>query len=57
MASWLLPVSLNSGVDNPLPEVKGYRVVFEERFYFRKKALHVPYFAIEIDYLKKEHYT
>ena len=57
MASWLLPVSLNSITDNPLPEIKGYRVAFEERFYFRKRAPHGPYFAIEIDYLKKEHYT
>ena len=30
MASWLLPISLNSISDNPLPEIKGYRVEFEK---------------------------
>ena len=57
MASWLLPVSLNSFNEDTLPEIKGFRVAFEERYYFQKKAPHGPYFAIELDYLKKEHYT
>ena len=55
MASYLLPSSIADYGIKPRFNTKGFRFSIEERFYFKKDAPYGPYFALELDYLKKKH--
>lgn len=56
MASYLLPDQL-SGEVGFYPNIKGFRLAVEERFYFKKSAPFGPYIALEVDYLKNRYNT
>lgn len=52
MASYLLPISiwnLNYGLK---PNIKGFRLAIEEKYYFQKSAPSGPYTSLELNYLK-----
>lgn len=57
MASVLLPNTLTTSRERPRFMTRGFRVAIEERYYFKKDAPYGPYFALELDFLKKNFYT
>jgi hypothetical protein len=55
MVSYLLPISiwnLNYGLK---PDIKGFRLAIEEKYYFRKSAPIGPYTSLELNYLKSNY--
>lgn len=55
MASYLLPISLMDLGYDFKPEISGFRVSVEEKFYFKKSAPLGPYFSFELNYLKNQY--
>lgn len=55
MASYLLPTSvMDIGVEFK-PEIKGFRVAVEQKYYFKKSAMFGPYVSIEFNYLNNQY--
>jgi hypothetical protein len=56
MTSYLFPISLlDLGLDFK-PKTKGFRVAFEEKFYYKKSAPIGPYIGLEFDFLKNKYH-
>jgi len=55
MASYLLPMSILDIENNFKPDIKGFRVSIEEKFYLKKSAPKGPYLSFEFDYLNNKY--
>ncbi|MEO6684172.1 MAG: hypothetical protein ABIN48_15215 [Ginsengibacter sp.] len=55
MASYMLPFSVIEIANDFKPEMKGYRVSLEERFYLKKSAPLGTYLSFEINYLNNQY--
>jgi hypothetical protein len=54
-AAYLFPVGLIDMGNDFKPEIKGYSVGIEEKFYFKELAPHGPYFSVNFNYLNKQY--
>jgi hypothetical protein len=57
MASYLLPFTFEDFNTIYKPNIKGYRVAIEEKYYFRKTTPTGPYISLELNYLKNRYRT
>lgn len=55
MGSYLLPESFIDQANGFSPNIKGYRLAVEERFYMNKSAPLGPYFGLELNYMKNRY--
>lgn len=55
MGSYLLPESVLDPVNGFNPNIKGYRLAVEERFYLNKSAPFGPYVGLELNYMKNRY--
>lgn len=55
MASYLLPISVMDIGNDFKPDIKGFRVSIEEKFYFKKSAPLGPYASFEFNYLNNQY--
>jgi len=55
MASYLLPISIMDIGSDFKPNIKGFRVSVEEKFYLKKSAPLGPYLSFEFNYLKNQY--
>jgi len=51
MASWLFPNSAWDINKDVLPNTTGYRIAFEEKYFFEKSAPQGPYISLELNYM------
>ncbi len=55
MASYLLPISIMYMGNDLKPDIKGFRVSIEEKYYFKRSAPLGPYVSFEFDYLNNRY--
>ncbi len=55
MASYLLPISVMDIGNDFKPDIKGFRVSLEEKYYFKKSAPLGPYVSFEFNYLNNQY--
>lgn len=55
MASYLLPMSIIDIGTNFNPDIKGYRLSIEEKYYLKKSAPLGPYMSFEVNYLNNQY--
>lgn len=55
MASYLLPISVMDIGNDFKPEIKGFRVSIEEKYYIKKSAPLGPYVSFEFNYLNNKY--
>lgn len=54
-ASWLLPMSIMDIGNDFKPNIKGFRLSLEEKWYFRRSAPLGPYAGLEVNYLNTQY--
>lgn len=55
MGSYLLPESVMDPANGFIPNIKGYRLAVEEKFYLNKSAPIGPYISLELNYMKNRY--
>ena len=55
MASYMLPLSVLDIGSDFKPDIKGFRVAIEEKFYLNKSAPFGPYLSFELNYLNNQY--
>jgi hypothetical protein len=55
MASYLLPSRISDSGNDFKPNIKGYRIAIEEKYYLKKQAPVGSYVSLELNYMKNKY--